>query len=85
MATATKAVQSRSEGIQRRPPGRLLTPKEASELLGIPDGTLAQWRSQKRGPQFIKLEGRLVRYRPSDLEAYLSGHLVKTEVDNANA
>ena len=82
MATATKPM--RSETVQR-PPGRLLTPKEASEFLGIPDGTLAQWRSQRRGPQYIKLEGRLVRYRVSDLEGYLSGHLVKTEVDNANA
>ena len=84
MAAPTKAVQARSETGQR-PPGRLLTPKEASQLLGIPDGTLAQWRSQKRGPQYIKLEGRLVRYRTSDLEAYMSRHLVQTEVDNVYA
>ena len=71
-------------GQAQRPRG-LLTPKEASEFLGIPDGTLAQWRSQRRGPQYIKLEGRLVRYRLSDLDAYLSGHLVHTEVDNVNA
>ena len=60
----------------------LLTPKEAAEFLGIPEGTLAQWRSQRRGPQYVKLEGRLVRYRITDLEAYLSGHLIKTKVDN---
>jgi excisionase family DNA binding protein len=55
----------------------LLTPKEAAEFLGIPLGTLAQWRSQRRGPPYIKLEERLVRYRHSDLEEYLSGHLVE--------
>ena len=60
----------------------LLTPKEASEFLGIPEGTLAQWRSQRRGPQYVKLEGRLVRYRITDVEAYLAGHLITTEVDN---
>jgi len=57
----------------------LLTPKEAAEFLGIPPGTLAQWRSQRRGPPYIKLEERLVRYRHADLEEYLSGHLVDTD------
>ncbi len=56
----------------------LLTPKQAAEFLGIPLGTLAQWRSQRRGPPYIKLEGRLVRYRRSDLEAYLIGRVVET-------
>ena len=56
----------------------LLTPKQAAEFLGVPLGTLAQWRSQRRGPAYIKLEDRLVRYRRSDLEAYLTEHLVET-------
>jgi excisionase family DNA binding protein len=59
----------------------LFTPKQAAEFLGVPEGTLAQWRSQRRGPAFIKLEGRLVRYRVSDLEAYLSGHVVLTSIE----
>lgn len=63
---------------------RLLTPKEASEFLGIPEGTLAQWRSQRRGPAFVKMEGRLVRYRASDLEQYITSRIVETEVSLAN-
>jgi predicted DNA-binding transcriptional regulator AlpA len=63
---------------------RLLTPKAASEFLGIPEGTLAQWRSQRRGPSFVKLEGRLVRYRASDLEHYIASRIVETEVSLAN-
>ena len=55
----------------------LLTPRDASKLLGVPEGTLAQWRSQKRGSSFIKLEVRLVRYRRTDLDAYLSERLVR--------
>jgi hypothetical protein len=58
----------------------LLTPAKAAEFLGIPEGTLAQWRSQRRGPPFIKLESRLVRYRQSDLEGYLSKHAVETNL-----
>ncbi len=57
---------------------KLLTPKEAAELLSVPESTLAQWRSQRRGPPFIKLEGRLVRYRLSELEGYLSDHSVSS-------
>lgn len=54
----------------------LLTPKQAAEYLGIPETTLAQWRSQRRGPPFIKLELRLVRYRMVDLQTYLSERIV---------
>ncbi len=63
----------------------LLTPKEAAELLGIPESTLAQWRSQRRGPRYIKLELRLVRYRASDLEAWLGRQVVETELDKSRA
>lgn len=59
----------------------LLTCREAAEFLGVPEGTLAQWRSQRRGPSFVKLEGRLVRYRLADLESYLSGRVVLTSHD----
>jgi excisionase family DNA binding protein len=64
---------------------RLLTPRQAADFLGVPEGTLAQWRSQRRGPSFIKLEGRLVRYRVSDVENYVCQHVVKTELDSAEA
>lgn len=57
----------------------LLSPKEAAEFLGIPEGTLAQWRSQRRGPPYIKLELRLVRYRATDLDVWLKSRTVETE------
>ena len=63
----------------------LLTSKEASEFLGLRETTLAQWRSQRRGPKYIKLEKRLVRYGVADLEQYLSLHRVETEVARADA
>jgi predicted DNA-binding transcriptional regulator AlpA len=55
----------------------LLTPDDATEFLGVSKDTLAQWRSQSRGPRYIKLEKRLVRYRRSDLENYLAAHSVE--------
>lgn len=50
---------------------RLLGPEAAAELLGVSPKTLAIWRSAGRyNLQFVKV-GRLVRYRVSDIEAFL--------------
>jgi excisionase family DNA binding protein len=48
----------------------LLTPDQAAEQLHVKVGTLAQWRSQGRGPVFTRVGG-LVMYERSDLQAYL--------------
>ena len=41
--------------------------------LGVSRSTLQSWRYAGRGPRFIKL-GRLVRYRNSDVGAYLAAN-----------
>jgi predicted DNA-binding transcriptional regulator AlpA len=56
----------------------LLTNDQASELLGISPQTLHTWRSKKRGPTYIKV-GSLIKYRPSDIEAFLREREVKPE------
>ena len=48
----------------------LLDDEKLSGVLDVPVGTLANWRYQGRGPRFIKV-GRAVRYRRSDVEAWL--------------
>lgn len=50
---------------------KLLTPDQVSELLGINTHTLAVWRSNGRyNLPYIKA-GRLVRYRASDVSAFI--------------
>ena len=52
----------------------LLTPKEAAEMLKVSPDTLEGWRAKRTGPPWTKLgDGKRspVRYRRSDLEAYL--------------
>ena len=58
---------------------QLLTPKQASELLNVPQGTLRSWRSRGRGPAYIKVEGQ-ARYSVSDLQDYIrfNRHVVAT-------
>lgn len=46
---------------------RFLNPKQLSELLGVPEGTLRYWRSAGLGPVFCKLEGS-IRYDVEDVE-----------------
>ena len=48
----------------------LLTVQQVSELTGISVETLNQWRSPRRGPPYLKIAGKLVRYRKVDLVEY---------------
>jgi excisionase family DNA binding protein len=48
----------------------LLCTKEAARLLGVHHNTLCKWRIRGIGPRFIKA-GTTVRYRRSDIEAWL--------------
>lgn len=54
----------------------LLTPTQASEVLGISVQTLAIWRCNKRYElPYVKV-GRYVRYRTSDLSEFINSHTV---------
>ena len=48
----------------------LLTVAEVANWLGVAEGTLRYWRHVHRGPQSLTVGGA-VRYRPSDVEAWL--------------
>lgn len=50
---------------------KLITIGELSEWLGVPVTTLRYWRHYGEGPPAIKV-GAAVRYRPSDVEAWLA-------------
>jgi len=49
---------------------QLLTGKQLSTMLGIPEGTLRYWRNVGLGPVWHKLEGS-IRYALEDVEAYV--------------
>jgi excisionase family DNA binding protein len=49
---------------------RLLSPEELSGWLKIPVSTIYGWRVKGVGPKGIRI-GRHVRFRASDVEAYL--------------
>jgi hypothetical protein len=59
---------------------KLLDPSAAADLLGVTPGTLNIWRCNKRYPlPYIKVGGRLIRYRESDLLNFLEQHTVRQQ------
>ncbi|MFC7047863.1 helix-turn-helix transcriptional regulator [Emcibacter nanhaiensis] len=49
-----------------------ITPIEAGSFLKVPYSTLSKWRLNNTGPAYLKLGGRLVRYRRRDLIDWLN-------------
>lgn len=58
---------------QRQPARR--APRRESALRGISSVTATKWRAKAKGPPFIKV-GRLVRYRRSDVGAWLRANAI---------
>jgi len=53
----------------------LLSTFDASEYLGVPRQTLANWRTREHtGPVYVRV-GRRVMYRRVDVDAWIEAHL----------
>lgn len=53
---------------------QLYSQNDVAERLGCSVRTLERYRVSGEGPRFVKI-GRLVRYRASDLDAWLAGRI----------
>ncbi|MTD53886.1 helix-turn-helix transcriptional regulator [Amycolatopsis pithecellobii] len=51
---------------------KLLSIEDLSDFLGVPKGTLYQWRTKGYGPAAVRV-GKYVRYRPEDVDTWLDG------------
>ena len=69
MATVRRAIQPRNARVLTEM-APLLTPEHVSRYLGVPVGTLANWRYQGRGPTYLRV-GRHVRYRAQDITQWI--------------
>lgn len=59
-------------------PDAMLTTTEAAQRLGVTMRTLVYWRAKHTGPKYLRVgDGRgQVRYRASDLDAYIAQSMV---------
>jgi len=53
----------------------VLTTTETAQALKCTPGALARMRRERRGPAFVRV-GRLIRYRPVDLDAWLKSRRI---------
>jgi predicted DNA-binding transcriptional regulator AlpA len=61
--------------ISRTDPDALLTEVQTAEFLNISVRTLQAWRINLAGPRFVRA-GRAIRYRRSDLTAWIEANTV---------
>jgi hypothetical protein len=52
-------------------PGDLVDEREAAAILNVEVRTLRNWRALGKGPRFVKVGERMVRYRRCDLNAFV--------------
>lgn len=62
----------------------LLSTREAARFLTARPNTLEIWRIQGHGPRFVKI-GRMVRYRLSDLEAFVEAGIRQSTSEGGHA
>ena len=75
------ARRSERKALQTVAENRLLTPEDVAAMTGLSVETLAQWRSQKRGPPYLKISRNCVRYRQSDLDGWVAERIVRTDLE----
>ncbi len=67
-------------GMTATPPtDLLLNDRQVEELTGIATGTLRWWRHKDDGvgPKWFRLGPKAIRYRKSDVEAWIEEHYAK--------
>lgn len=57
----------------------LLDEKQVAEILRVAVTTLRNWRVARRGPPFVKLGLRAVRYRLADVERFIEAGVCEQE------
>ncbi len=53
-----------------------LRPKEAAIFMGVGVQTLNNWRSQKKGPKFVRIGRKCIRYEQEELIRFMEEHTV---------
>ena len=79
LADASRAIEAAARALAEpaapaTPPlPELLTTAQASELTSVRENTLRYWRNStpRKGPRSFALEGGSIRYRRTDVEAWL--------------
>lgn len=62
----------------KQPPAKaLLDTPQAAEYLSVAPHTLAVWRMKGKGPRYVRLNSVAIRYKITDLDAYIEACAVR--------
>lgn len=50
--------------------------KDAAVFIGVSQKTLQTWRSRRMGPPYIRIARKCIRYRETDLKAFVDARVV---------
>ena len=59
--------------------GKLVDQGTAVRIIGVSKRTLASWRYDHRGPRYVSISSRCVRYEPADVQAFVAKKTVEME------
>jgi predicted DNA-binding transcriptional regulator AlpA len=62
---------------------RLMTPSQLAEMLSLPLASIYDMRYRGTGPRAIKLTGKALRFRLSDVESWLKERETASTAQNA--
>ncbi len=62
---------------------KTLSIEEVAKILGMTRGALATMRFEGRGPRFLKISARVVRYRESDVNEWLDARTFQSTAQAA--
>jgi excisionase family DNA binding protein len=52
----------------------LITTKQLAEYLNLSEQVLYLWRKQKKGPPYITVGAKFIRYRKNDVEEWITNN-----------
>lgn len=53
------------------PSDELISTEELAEILGLKTRTVKSWREKGKGPKFLRLSHKVIRYKKVDVEKWL--------------
>ena len=59
-------------------PGRYMTQSEAADYLGVSQRTLEKWRHDGKGPGYVKVSRKMIRYVRETLDRFMDSLQVRT-------
>jgi predicted DNA-binding transcriptional regulator AlpA len=58
------------------PSERLMSGQDVAVFLGMTEGSVRNWRQEKKGPPYFRFGNGIIRYRRSEVEAWLDAQRV---------